>query len=223
MHNMAAFALQSLMPEAVVHRVIRAQRQTVAGTNFVLEVHTSIGCLRLKLFQQLWSQTLELAEAELITFEAGRAAREQPLLDEKLTLDAAGYAAYTAPPVVDPPALDALLLGGAPIGGSTHGGHFTGSDQELLAASPPPASKTTTTADVAFIMNGNRRDDSTQWFLICFFLTGVALAAVLAVHRKHASQGDEAPLTVQVVSGSSSAAVDIADLPKMAKSDTSIA
>jgi len=229
MHKLASYALESLMPDAVLHRVVRAQSQVVAGSNYVIEVHTSVGCLHLKVFEQLWSSTLELVEAKLITYENERVTGERSLLDDALALDALAFEEYS-PVVADPApassAVTGLLLGGAPMTGDSFGGHYTGSDEELLGkargslSSSAPADADTSAGKLQETVNRHPRDSATQWWLFGFFVFGVLIVAVLTVIMRGRTKADEAPLNN---APRSSSADEMADLPSMSKCDSSIA
>lgn len=227
MHKLASYALASLIPAAVLHRVVRAQSQVVSGSNYVIEVHTSVGCLHLKVYEQTWSSTLELVEAKQITFEDGRVTGEQSLLDEALALDAIAFEEYS-PVVADPAssAVTGLLLGGAPMTGDSFGGHYTGSDQELLGkargslSSSAPADADTPTVQLQEAVDQRPRDSATQWWLLGFFVFGVLIVAILTVIMRGRTKADETPLNN---APSSSSADEMADLPNMSKCDSSIA
>jgi len=121
-----------LLSTVSLEHVLSAKTQVVAGTNYMIEARTSAGSLRLKIFEQLWSSTLEISEAVLN--QTGLSAEDSVfnLLGslKKLPLDVQIFAAIT--PKTDPLAAlsSAILIGGVP---GQSGGHYTGSDAALFA------------------------------------------------------------------------------------------
>jgi len=80
-------------------RVVKATTQTVAGTNYVIDAETSAGTLHLKLFEQVWTATLEVTEASITAKpEAGllglSAALQLLSADERIALGKAAFDTY---------------------------------------------------------------------------------------------------------------------------------
>ena len=81
-HRLAGFAIQTLLEEACPRanslacarlggaelvRVVNARSQVVSGKVYEIEAETSAGTVRLKVYEQSWTSTLELMEAALTT------------------------------------------------------------------------------------------------------------------------------------------------------------
>jgi len=89
--------LCSRLGDAKYHHVIQASTQIVSGTNYNILAETSAGNVLLKVYEQPWTNTLELNE---VTFQGG------PLLGEPLPLDSHAFEVFEGPSIerhVNPP------------------------------------------------------------------------------------------------------------------------
>merc|ERR1740130_1688690 len=122
-HKLAAFALRTLLRTcassnalgcaqlqgSALVRVLSASTQVVAGAIYEVKAETTAGILKLRLFEQSWTNTLTLSAASL---SPTNMAMQMDLLTEEAALDAAAFEAFD--PYV--PGMPASLL---PAGGST--------------------------------------------------------------------------------------------------------
>ena len=99
-----------------------ASQQIVSGVNYRITCRTDTGSLRLRLYEQWWTQTLSLESATMSVPVGGAslAIVDADVIQSPLSLD---FEAFRTLEAVSP-----LLLGGAPLTDPTFGGHYTGSD-----------------------------------------------------------------------------------------------
>jgi len=190
---------------ASVSEVVRASTQVVAGTNYAIQVRTSKGhTLHLTVFEQAWTQTFELTAASLSVPSAGASlalsVHEVVTSEAALALDAAAFHAYcerrqkeAAAAAAAAATFGSILNGGAPAGGATHGGHYTGSDAQLLSTRPadapeddfedhdlasppaPPALLPTIMHRARFADHGGKRGGGEGWTVLTIIVVVPAL------------------------------------------------
>jgi len=101
----------------------QASQQIVSGVNYRITCRTDTGSLRLRLYEQWWTQTLSLESATMSVPVGGAslAIVDADVIHSPLALD---FEAFRTLEAASP-----LLLGGAPLTDPTFGGHYTGSDR----------------------------------------------------------------------------------------------
>lgn len=97
-HNTTNDACAHFAYHEFVH-VMKATTQTVAGTTYVIDAETSAGTLHLKLFEQVWTASLEVTEASITTKPVAGllglpAALQLLSTNERVALGQAAFDAY---------------------------------------------------------------------------------------------------------------------------------